>query len=309
MLLIHDLVEIDAGDTFVYDEAAHIGKAEREIAAAERIFNLLPPDIATEIRSLWDEFEARQTPEALFASSLDRLHPLLHNYNTRGGGWKKHDIDAARVRDRNRHIAEGAPQLWRYAEGLIDDAVAQGFIRQKRRFAVFLICSKLLSSTLSGMKLNVSAHAVYDMPQEVTGLLQIEVAKVPMQHVLNEELLFSPSIETEFFIDIFGNRNRRFCAPLGRFEMNYTAQVDLTNRLPHPKTQRKSKSATFRPKCWSLRYPAVTAKATAWPKSLPTYLARRRAAPIEYSPSAIGFVPRSLTNTATPQAVQALSTW
>src|SRR4028119_443563 len=99
MLLIHDLVEIDAGDTFVYDEAAHVGKEEREIAAAERIFNLLPPDLANEIRQLWDEFEARQTPEALFASSLDRLHPLLQNYNAQGGGWKKHDISAERVRE------------------------------------------------------------------------------------------------------------------------------------------------------------------------------------------------------------------
>lgn len=129
MLLIHDLVEIDAGDTFVYDEAAHVGKEEREIAAAERIFNLLPPDLATEVRQLWDEFEARQTPEALFASSLDRLHPLLHNYNAQGGGWKKHDIDAGRVRHKNRRIVEGAPELWRYAESLIDDAVTQGFLR------------------------------------------------------------------------------------------------------------------------------------------------------------------------------------
>jgi putative hydrolase of HD superfamily len=130
MLLVHDLVEIDAGDTFVYDVAAHVGKEEREIAAAERIFNLLPPDLAGEVRQLWDEFEARQTPEALFASSLDRLHPLLHNYHTQGGGWKKHDIDAERVRERNRRIQDGAPTLWRYAEGLIDDAVAQGFIRE-----------------------------------------------------------------------------------------------------------------------------------------------------------------------------------
>jgi putative hydrolase of HD superfamily len=130
MLLVHDLVEIDAGDTFVYDEAAHVGKEEREVVAAERIFNLLPPDLALEVRHLWDEFEARQTPEALFASSLDRLHPLLLNAHTQGGGWKKHDITADRVRERNRRIVDGAPELWRYAEGLIDSAVAQGFIRE-----------------------------------------------------------------------------------------------------------------------------------------------------------------------------------
>jgi hypothetical protein len=159
------------------------------------------------------------------------------------------------------------------------------------------------------MKLNVSAHAVYDMPQEVTGLLQIEVANLPMQHVLNEELTFSPSMETEFFTDIFGNRNRRFCAPPGRFEMNYMAQVDLTESLAPPADTAEVEVGDIPPDVLVLTCPAATAKATAWPKSPPTYSAKRRAVPVEYSPSAIGFAPRSPMNTATPQAAPAPSIW
>ena len=97
MLLVHDLVEIDAGDTFVYDEAAAIDKESRERAAADRIFGLLPPDQAGEMRSLWEEFEARQTPEARFAASLDRLQPILHNYHTQGRAWRDHGVTADRV--------------------------------------------------------------------------------------------------------------------------------------------------------------------------------------------------------------------
>jgi putative hydrolase of HD superfamily len=130
MLLIHDLVEIDAGDTFVYDVAAHEGKEAREIAAAERIFGLLPPDLQTEMRALWDEFENRETAESRFANSLDRLHPLLHNRHTQGGGWKKHNISAERVRDKNARIKDGAPVLWTYAETLIGEAVELGFIHE-----------------------------------------------------------------------------------------------------------------------------------------------------------------------------------
>ncbi len=130
MALVHDLVEIDAGDTFVYDLAAHAGKEERELRAAERIFNLLPLDSAREMRALWDEFEAGDTPEARFARSLDRLQPVLHNYHTRGGGWKRHGVSAQRVRERNAPIAEGAPALWEYTRTLIDDAVARGFIAE-----------------------------------------------------------------------------------------------------------------------------------------------------------------------------------
>ncbi len=128
MLLIHDLVEIDAGDTYVYDERGYQDKAQREQAAADRIFALLPPDQAAEVRGLWEEFEARQTPEARFGAALDRLQPLLHNVATQGVIWRKHGITADRVLARNRHMAEGAPRLWEYAEHLIRDAVKKGFL-------------------------------------------------------------------------------------------------------------------------------------------------------------------------------------
>jgi len=128
MVLVHDLVEIDAGDTFAYDEAGERDKAAREQAAADRIFAILPAGQGAELRDLWDEFEARQTPEAKFAAALDRLQPLLHNYYTQGAAWREHGVTADKVIARNRHIAEGAPGLWRFAEGLIRDAVEKGYL-------------------------------------------------------------------------------------------------------------------------------------------------------------------------------------
>ena len=126
MLLVHDLVEIDAGDTLCYDDDDH--KAQREHAAAQRIFALLPPDQADALRGLWEEFEARRTPEAQYAAALDRLQPLLHNYYTQGAAWREHGVKADQVLQRNRHIAEGAPALWAFAEDLIRDAVAKGYL-------------------------------------------------------------------------------------------------------------------------------------------------------------------------------------
>lgn len=128
MLLIHDLVEIDAGDTFVYDEAAQASKAEREERAAVRIFGLLPADQAARVRGLWEEFEARQTPEARYAAALDRYQPLLLNFATEGAAWRRHGVRRAQVIERNRHIEEGAPALWAAASELIEEAVRRGWI-------------------------------------------------------------------------------------------------------------------------------------------------------------------------------------
>ncbi|MCD6364934.1 MAG: HD domain-containing protein [Planctomycetes bacterium] len=128
MVLIHDLVEIDAGDTFCYDEQGNKTKERREQAAAERIFRILPADQAAEIRSLWDEFEARETSEARFAAALDRLGPLLHNYNTQGKAWREHGVTVDQVLARNEHIAEGSQTLWRYAKAMITDAVTKGYL-------------------------------------------------------------------------------------------------------------------------------------------------------------------------------------
>jgi putative hydrolase of HD superfamily len=128
MVVVHDVVEIDAGDLYAYDEAGRQDHARREREAAERIFGMLPADQAAEARALWEEFDARQTAEARFAAALDRLQPLLHNYHNRGRAWREHGVTADMVLRRNRHMAEGAPALWEYAEHLIHDAVAQGFL-------------------------------------------------------------------------------------------------------------------------------------------------------------------------------------
>ncbi|HHW54387.1 MAG: HD domain-containing protein [bacterium] len=129
MVLIHDLVEIDAGDTFCYDEAAHEDKEERELAAAERIFNLLPEDQAQEMWELWREFEEGKTPEARFANSLDRFQPLLLNHHTRAHTWTKPGVTREKVLQRNGLIAENAPALWEYAQKVIDQAWEEGYLR------------------------------------------------------------------------------------------------------------------------------------------------------------------------------------
>lgn len=127
MVLIHDIVEIDAGDTYFYDAAAALDKADRERAAADRIFGLLPPDQGAELRDLWNEFESCQTPDARFAAALDRFMPQLHNYHTNGKSWQEHGITVDRVLERNACMAAGSTKLWECARALLDDAVAKGF--------------------------------------------------------------------------------------------------------------------------------------------------------------------------------------
>jgi len=132
MLLVHDLVEIDAGDTFIYDEEALATKTARELAAAEGIFGLLPGDQGKHLRALWEEFEAHETPEARFANAIDRLQPLLNNYFTGGETWREPGVTEDRVIARNQVIGAGAPALWAYAEGLIHDATRRGVLRSAR---------------------------------------------------------------------------------------------------------------------------------------------------------------------------------
>lgn len=128
MVLVHDLVEIDAGDTFCYDSEAVKDQAEREQRAASRIFGLLPTDQAAELRTVWEEFEARKTPEACFAAALDRLQPLLHNYHTQGGTWKQSGVSLDKVMARTRPIALGSSSLGEFADSLIQAALEQGFL-------------------------------------------------------------------------------------------------------------------------------------------------------------------------------------
>ncbi len=130
MVLIHDVVEIDAGDTFCYDYEAGEDKEEREQKAADRIFNILPKDQEKEFRKLWEEFEERKTPEACFAACLDRLQPLMHNYITNGKSWQEHEITRGEVIERNKHMRDGSPFLWNYIENLINDAVKKGYLKE-----------------------------------------------------------------------------------------------------------------------------------------------------------------------------------
>lgn len=128
MVLIHDIVEIDAGDTFCYDDQGYQDKSEREEKAADRIFGLLPNEQAEELKAVWREFEEMKTPEAKFAASLDRFQPLLHNYRTQGAAWQKHGVTSDKVINRNQHIQNGAPLLWKYAKNIIDESVQKGYL-------------------------------------------------------------------------------------------------------------------------------------------------------------------------------------
>jgi len=130
LLLTHDLVEIDAGDTYCYDESGIQDQKERETRAADRIFNILPEDQAKSFRGLWDEYEDRKTPESRFANALDRFQPLLHNYFTQGHSWRQHGIQKKQVLSRMQPVEEGASLLWDYVTALIDDAVAKGYLEK-----------------------------------------------------------------------------------------------------------------------------------------------------------------------------------
>jgi putative hydrolase of HD superfamily len=128
MLIVHDLVEIDAGDTFAYDTAAMANQHEREAVAADRIFGLLPPDQGAEFRALWDEFEAKETAEARFATAVDRFQPMLLNCRSQAIAWNRHGVTHDRVVARNRHIADGCDELWRYAEAMLQEVVDAGHL-------------------------------------------------------------------------------------------------------------------------------------------------------------------------------------
>lgn len=125
LVLVHDLVEIDAGDTFIYDEAANVGKAAREQEAANRLFGILPEEQAQTFMAFWREFEDRQTPESKFAFALDRLMPILHNVFTQGRSWKEHGIRQEQALTKNRPIEAGSPVLWQAVESLITQTLAK----------------------------------------------------------------------------------------------------------------------------------------------------------------------------------------
>lgn len=129
MLLIHDVVEIDAGDTFVYDTAASQEQAEKEISAAERLFGMLPSDQEQELLALWHEFEAAQTDDAKYAKALDRLIPMLLNYHNNGQSWKEHGVSREQALTINKRIEFGSVTLWGKAKELIEEATEKGWLK------------------------------------------------------------------------------------------------------------------------------------------------------------------------------------
>jgi putative hydrolase of HD superfamily len=130
MLLIHDIVEIDAGDTFAYDEVGHQDKEEREQRAASRIFGLLPESQRDHFIRLWNEFEEQSTKESKYAAALDRMQPLFQNYYSEGSSWKQFGITKDQVLKRNKGIKDASETLWSYVTEIIDDAVRQGYLKE-----------------------------------------------------------------------------------------------------------------------------------------------------------------------------------
>ena len=128
MLIIHDLVEIDAGDTFAYDAGANVDREAREQLAADRIFGLLPAEQGLAMRAMWEEFETRGTPDARFAVALDRLQPLLNNHRAGGGSWRAHGITRAQVVRRMAPIRDALPALWPTVEAIVAENCTLGHI-------------------------------------------------------------------------------------------------------------------------------------------------------------------------------------
>lgn len=130
MLLIHDIVEIDAGDTFIYDTQKNHVNTEEERKAARRIFGLLPDDQANDLIAIWEEFEKGQTDEAKFARAMDRLEPLLQNTSNNGGTWNEFGVNYEKVYTKKQVIKQGSERIWQYAEQLINDSVERGILKK-----------------------------------------------------------------------------------------------------------------------------------------------------------------------------------
>ena len=128
MVLIHDIVEIDSGDVFVYDTTKSHDNFDEELKAARRIFGILPKEQAEEFLNMWIEFEEMKTPESKFARALDRLEPLLQNASNNGGTWREFDVKYDKVIEKKKAIKDGSEELWKFAENLIDESVEKGIL-------------------------------------------------------------------------------------------------------------------------------------------------------------------------------------
>ena len=131
MLVVHDLVEIYAGDTFAYDDKGNEDKEAREAAAADKLFSQIPPEQGQEIRSLWEEFDAMETTDSKYAACLDRLQPFLHNTLTEGFTWVESGTNRVKVEKRMHIIKEFMPEVYTWIEKNLDNAVEKGWLREK----------------------------------------------------------------------------------------------------------------------------------------------------------------------------------
>ncbi len=129
MVLVHDLIEIYAGDTFCYDKEGNRDKAAREAAAADRLYALLPADQAGEYRALWEEFDRMDTPDSRFAAALDRIQPIINNYLTKGHTWKLGHVTSAQVYERMAPVKSGLPEAWKVVEWIINTSIEKGFLQ------------------------------------------------------------------------------------------------------------------------------------------------------------------------------------
>lgn len=128
MALVHDLIEIYSGDTFAYDIAGNKDKLARETAAADKLFAVLPPDQGKMYRALWEEFDAMETADALYAAAIDRLQPLLNNFLTAGHTWQLNEVSSAQVYERMAPIKAAAPDLWNVVEFMVHDSIEKGYL-------------------------------------------------------------------------------------------------------------------------------------------------------------------------------------
>lgn len=133
MAILHDLVEIYSGDTFAYDVKGNEDKAEREKEAADKLFALLPDELAAEYRALWEEFDRMETPDAIYASAVDRLQPFLNNYLTDGHTWVKHGVSADQVYKRMEPVKNALPALWEFVEAVICDSCMKGYLKENAK--------------------------------------------------------------------------------------------------------------------------------------------------------------------------------
>ena len=130
MVLIHDIVEIDAGDTFLFDKNKNHTNTEQELKAARRIFGILPNEQAIEFIAIWEEFEAGQTNEAKFAKAMDHFEPILQNESNNGGTWAEFDVPYKKVHKKKNIIKEGSDTIWNYAENILNDCVEKGILKK-----------------------------------------------------------------------------------------------------------------------------------------------------------------------------------